>query len=138
MLLLLSVAAFDLLSYSECIFFKEGSESSVNVEPLEPVADVRLFLLGKRADINRATMEELVLVPGIGERLAQSVLDFREDVGFIFDVNELLIPFGPLNSRAIAILKEYFDTPFMEYSVQDYKEKADGSESRCKCNSNGG
>ncbi len=112
--LLLSVAAFDLLSYSEGIFFKDGSESSINVKPLEPVADVRLFLFGKRADINRATMEELVLVPGIGERLAQSILDFREGVGFLFDVNELLKPFGPLNSRAIAVLKEYFDTPFLE------------------------
>ncbi len=80
--------------------------------PDQPVSDFRLTLLGKRSDINKASYEELIMVPGIGEKTAQKILQFRQDVGFILDLNELLIPYGPLDSMTLACLKRRFKQSF--------------------------
>lgn len=77
-------------------------------DAIEPITDVRLFLLNEMSDINSASMEELVLVPGIGEKSAQKILHYRQQFGFIIDMDELLPPCGPLDSRSIILLKRYF------------------------------
>jgi DNA uptake protein ComE-like DNA-binding protein len=50
--------------------------------------------VGKRslvfqADINQATLQELTALPGIGPSIAQRLLDYRQAVGYIYDLDEL-------------------------------------------------
>ena len=59
------------------------------------------------ADINKATMEQLCACPGVGEATAQSILDHRERVGVIHDMNELESIYG-IGSKTIELLKENF------------------------------
>ncbi len=44
----------------------------------------------KRVDINKASMDELVLLPGIGPKIAQKILSHRETHGDFKDLNSLL------------------------------------------------
>ena len=39
------------------------------------------LLPGQKLDINTASLEELQLLPGIGDTLAQAILDYREENG---------------------------------------------------------
>lgn len=41
-------------------------------------------------NINTATLEELDLIPGIGPKLAQRILDFREEIGGFQHIDDLL------------------------------------------------
>jgi competence protein ComEA len=41
-------------------------------------------------DINKATIEDLVAVPGLGKSLAQRIVDFREKNGPFGEVDDLL------------------------------------------------
>ncbi len=44
----------------------------------------------QRLDLNTATLEELQALPGIGPKLAKQILDYREECGKFFSVDELL------------------------------------------------
>ncbi len=81
---------------------------AVKLVPVETLADARIFLIGGKADINMATLSELVMVPGIGEKSAEKILAYRHDVGFVLDMDELLAPSGPLGPRTLSGLKRYF------------------------------
>ena len=73
----------------------------------------RLPLMEQRVgDINRATVLEIQGVPGIGEKTAQRVIDFREKVGFILDISSLERPFGPLRAMEFQAIGCYFTTSF--------------------------
>lgn len=43
-----------------------------------------------KININAATAEELTVLPGIGEVLANRIVSYREEHGFFKDVNDLL------------------------------------------------
>lgn len=47
------------------------------------------FFLGRPMAINRASLQDLVLLPGIGERLAARILAYRQEYGPIHSVAEL-------------------------------------------------
>ncbi len=78
----------------------------------EDITDGRLCLLGRAVDINQASLEELVMVPGIGVKSAEKILSFRQDMGFIIDDSELLAPFGPLVPRQWMGLRKCFRAAF--------------------------
>jgi competence ComEA-like helix-hairpin-helix protein len=44
----------------------------------------------KKLDINRATLAELVAVPGLGSRTAQAIIDLRSKKGSFSKLDELL------------------------------------------------
>lgn len=43
-----------------------------------------------RIDLNTATLQQLQLLPGIGETMAQRILDHREEIGSFTDIRELM------------------------------------------------
>lgn len=58
-----------------------------------------------RLDINRASVEELTTLPGIGPSLAQRIVDYREQNGSFSSVEELCNVNGIGEKRLNAILE---------------------------------
>ncbi len=87
-------------------------DPGMRLTPAEDITDGRLCLLGRAVDINQASLEELVMVPGIGVKSAEKILSFRQDMGFIIDDSELLAPFGPLVPRQWMGLRKCFRAAF--------------------------
>ncbi|MBN1914080.1 MAG: helix-hairpin-helix domain-containing protein [Candidatus Omnitrophica bacterium] len=61
--------------------------------------------LGK-IDINAAEEDVLVILPGIGEKLARRIVDYRKERGQIEDIEELAAVKG-LSPARVERLKEY-------------------------------
>ncbi len=67
-------------------------------------------------DINAASLEELVLLPGVGEKGASRLINFRMERGFLLSVNEIDLMAGfPGRSR--------FECIKMYLTVKPWKEK---------------
>lgn len=60
----------------------------------------------RKVDVNRATAAELVSVPGIGERLAQAIIELRERRGSFTKLDDLLEVRG-IGEKNLASLGEY-------------------------------
>ena len=63
---------------------QEGNIFLVALEPApagelkrEPCPDAIRFLLGQRINVNRASFEELVMLPLIGEKSARTIIEYR-------------------------------------------------------------
>jgi len=52
-------------------------------------AQLRALVNGGRMDVNRVTAAELQVIPGIGPSLAQRIVDYRDSVGGISEVQNL-------------------------------------------------
>ena len=61
---------------------------------------------GARIELNRATLEELMLLPGIGEVRAQRILEYREANGPFREATELMNVSG-IGEGIYAKLREY-------------------------------
>lgn len=56
----------------------------------EPAASVAGAQHAQKLDLNRATKEELLSIPGIGPRTAQDIVDLRSRKGYFTKIEELL------------------------------------------------
>lgn len=57
---------------------------------VSPTVSPRLaFLLGRPIPVNRASIDELILLHGVGPKLAASIVDYRDRHGRIVDAREL-------------------------------------------------
>ena len=72
------------------------SPTGISVEPM--VAGKRLAL-GIPIDINRSSMQDLVLVPGIGEKTAEKILEQRSMNGKFRKLDELMLVKGIKEKR---------------------------------------
>jgi competence protein ComEA len=77
--------------------------SGITVWPMS--ADKRLAL-GIPIDINRSTLEELTLVPGIGEKTADKILDQRNVNGTFRKLDELMLVKG-IKEKRLEKLRRY-------------------------------
>lgn len=60
----------------------------------------------QKLDLNRATLEELVRVPGIGSRMAKAIVDLRAKKGSFTRIEELLEVRG-IKEKKLAALSEH-------------------------------
>ncbi|MGB9712734.1 MAG: ComEA family DNA-binding protein [Dissulfurimicrobium sp.] len=58
-------------------------------------------------DINSASLEELTVLPGIGEKRAEGILTLRASVGFFFSRDEICLPGGPISPRLAMSITPY-------------------------------
>ena len=59
-----------------------------------------------RIDLNTATLQQLQLIPGVGEVIAQRILDYRTEQGGFHAVEELLHVSG-IGEKKFDSLREY-------------------------------
>ena len=80
-----------LLSKAPLLPSPEGEESFSESKDTLSENDIRKESSeAQRLDLNTATLEELQALPGIGPKLAKQILDYREECGKFFSVDELL------------------------------------------------
>jgi competence protein ComEA len=87
-------AQFDTASFSEILetgtLLTVTKESSREVKvKMERMAANKLLVFSIPLDLNRVSMEDLCLIPGIGESLAQEIITYRERRKGFLSVEEL-------------------------------------------------
>jgi competence protein ComEA len=87
-------AQFDTASFSEILetgtLLTVTKESSREVKvKMERMAANKLLVFSIPLDLNRVSMEDLCLIPGIGESLAQEIITYRERRKGVRSVEEL-------------------------------------------------
>lgn len=68
--------------------------------------------LGIPIDINKATIEDLMLIDGIGEKIAWQIVQFREKSGRYYKVEDLMKIHG-IKEKKFRKLRRYFCTDDM-------------------------
>lgn len=66
----------------------------------------RMLALGLRLDVNRVSEEDLLLVPGVGEKTAAAIIGLRKEKGQFRDISELAEVSG-IKEKRLAMLKDY-------------------------------
>ena len=71
----------------------------------QPTITKKPETLGK-IDINTATVDQLQLLPGIGESLSQRIIDYRKEYGDFTNIEELMNVSG-IGEKKFANIKDY-------------------------------
>lgn len=79
----------------------EGGVLEISVMPTG-----RLLALGLPIDLNRASMEELSQVPGVGEKLAAQIVELRQVQGTFKSMSDLTAVRG-IKEKKLSSLKKY-------------------------------
>jgi competence ComEA-like helix-hairpin-helix protein len=103
----------DLLTVDGCLVkaqFSSASAISVSAEgkvlKIADMSAVKKLALGLKIDLNRASEEELVMVPGIGEKLAAKIVQFRESRGKFIEFTDLTAISG-IKEKTLQRLEKY-------------------------------
>ena len=88
------------------LFSPNVVKSAEGVSAQEPSSPSLAAAQTKKLDINRATIEELVAVPGIGSRMAQAIVDLRSKKGAFTKLDDLLEVPG-IKEKKLASLTPY-------------------------------
>ncbi len=86
--------------------------------PPESQAPVASTVTSQKLDINRASTDELIGVPGIGPRMAQAIVDLRLKKGSFAKLEELLEVPG-IKEKTLASISAYLTvTPLQSQASQ--------------------
>jgi hypothetical protein len=84
------------------VAFKKGAIAN-NQDALS-IKDLLFF---RPMDINSASLEELILLPGIGEVTACRIVQFRQSLGFLLSAEELDTIGSPLSPKLLGAIGPY-------------------------------
>lgn len=111
-LILISMVGFFLLTGHQLASREKGHakipfQKETIVNSAYDKSNLRKLLFSRPMDINHVSLEELILLPGIGEITACKIIQFRQDIGFFLSVDELDNIVGPLNPKLLGALYPY-------------------------------
>lgn len=75
----------------------------------------------KKLDLNRASLDELLGVPGIGPRMAQAIIDLRSKTGSFKRIEELLAVSG-IKEKKLASIAAFVDVIAPQVSAKSPAE----------------
>ncbi|MFO1520123.1 MAG: helix-hairpin-helix domain-containing protein [bacterium] len=89
-------------------FLQKKSEStpSALISLPESLPGASQLALGKKIDLNRATLEDLMALPAVGEKMASQIIQDRAEKGPFRRVEDLMRVKG-IKEKKFAILKPY-------------------------------
>ena len=116
LVLVLIVGCF-LLAEHQLASHKKGQaqvplKKAVIANNVQDVYSARELLFFRPMDINSASLEELTLLPGIGEVTACRIVQFRRSLGFLLSVEELDTIDSPLNPKLLGAIGPYLAVEF--------------------------
>lgn len=85
------------------LIIDSGSVKNVSTPAID---NSRRFTLGKPIDLNLATKEDLIIIPGIGEKTAEKILALRNKKGQFKKIEELMEIKG-IKEKKLAKFKKY-------------------------------
>ena len=95
------------------IFSRVNADKFLLSEPIEPYiietqkpVNKNDIIISEKFDINKATKEQLMSINGIGEKMAQNILDFLKINGGINSFDELLRIKG-IGESKLEIIEKY-------------------------------
>ena len=104
--LISSVSEMDTMSSVDPSADQSTSESKAVSEPEEDTSEQIPDTIQFPINLNTATAEELIAVPGIGEVTAGRILEYRAQIGRFESVDELLEVKG-IGEKKLASMREY-------------------------------
>ncbi len=104
--LISSVSEMDTISSADPSAAQSISESKAVSEPEEDTSEQIPDTVQFPINLNTATAEELIAVPGIGEVTAGRILKYRAQIGRFESVDELLEVKG-IGEKKLASMREY-------------------------------
>ena len=104
--LISSVSEMDTMSSADPSAAQSTSESKAVSEPEEDTSEQIPDTVQFPINLNTATAEELIAVPGIGEVTAGRILEYRAQIGRFESVDELLEVKG-IGEKKLASMREY-------------------------------
>lgn len=84
----------------------KANEDSLKIKSVKKKSKKEENLTGKSININSATKEQLILLPGIGESTAEKILIYRTEKGRFKKVEDIMKIKG-IGKKKFAKLKEY-------------------------------
>ena len=116
LVLVLVVGCF-LLTEHQLALHRKGQakvplKKAVIANNVQDVYSARELLFFRPMDINSASLEELILLPGIGEVTACRIVQFRRSLGFLLSVEELDTINSPLNPKLLGAIAPYLAVEF--------------------------
>jgi hypothetical protein len=110
LVLVLIVGCFLLAEHQLALYKKRQTQIPLQKGAIANNQDVfsaRELLFFRPMNINSASLEELTLLPGIGEVTACRIVQFRQSLGFLLSVEELDTIDSPLNSKLLGMIGPY-------------------------------
>lgn len=84
------------------IRFSRSGSHAYKITSAGPINSTTRLALSYPPDINRATLNDLLMVPGIGEKTARQIILFRDSHGKIVDLEELMAIRGIKKKRLVS------------------------------------
>lgn len=95
------------LKNASVVTIRTADHASISSVTVQRMSGAKRFALGLPMDLNSATTDELELVPGIGEKTATRIIEYRQEAGGFRKISELRSIRG-IKDKKFAALRPYF------------------------------